>query len=151
MNYWLMKSEPTAYSIEDLKNDKVTPWDGVRNYQARNFMRDVMKVGDKVLFYHSNTKPTGIVGLGEVVKEAYPDFTAWDETNKHFDSKSTPEKPIWQMVDVGYIKTFTKILTLQEMKTIPELEGMLVIKRGQRLSIQPVAKKDYEWIIRHLE
>lgn len=151
MQYWLMKSEPTAYSIEDLKKDKTTPWDGIRNYQARNFMRDKMEVGDKILFYHSNAKPTGIVGLGEIISKAYPDFTAWDKTNKHFDPKSTPEKPIWVMVDVGYVKTFTKMLTLEEMKNIPELKGMLVTKRGQRLSIQPVEKEHYDWIVNYLE
>jgi len=151
MKYWLMKSEPNAYSINDLEKDKTTTWDGVRNYQARNFMRDDMKIGDKILFYHSNAKPTGIVGLAEVVKLAHPDFTAWDKNSDHFDPKSSPDKPIWMMVNVGYIKTFSSILTLNEMKNIPELDGMLVVKRGQRLSIQPVEKIQYEWIVEYFE
>ena len=102
--YWLMKSEPSAYSIDDLQKDGITQWEGVRNYQARNFMRDQMKIGDKVLFYHSNTNPPGIVGLAEVCKESYPDYFALDATSKYFDPKATEEKPIWMTVDVKFVK-----------------------------------------------
>ena len=145
--YWLMKSEPSVYSIDTLQKEKTTPWEGVRNYQARNFMRDKMQIGDKVLFYHSNAKETGIVGLAEVSKLAYPDHFAWDKKSKYFDPKSSPEKPIWMMVDVKYEKTLPRVITLSELKTYKELEGMLVIKKGQRLSIQPVEKSHYNFVL----
>ena len=141
--YWLMKSEPSTYSIDDLKKDKVTQWEGVRNYQARNFMRDQMKIGDKVLFYHSNATPPGIAGLAEVCRESYPDYFALDASSKYFDPKSTEEKPIWMMVDVKFIKKFDHLVSLEEIKSRPELANMLVIKKGMRLSIQPVAENDY--------
>lgn len=141
--YWLMKSEPSTYSIDDLKKDKVTQWEGVRNYQARNFMRDQMKIGDKVLFYHSNATPPGIAGLAEVCRESYPDYFALDASSKYFDPKSTEEKPIWMMVDVKFIKKFDKLVSLEEIKARPELANMLVIKKGMRLSIQPVTENDY--------
>ena len=144
--YWLMKSEPSAYSIDDLEKDGITQWEGVRNYQARNFMRDQMKIGDKVLFYHSNTNPPGIVGLAEVCKESYPDYFALDATSKYFDPKATEEKPIWMMVDVKFIKKFKKVISLEEIKNRPELANMLVIKKGMRLSIQPVSESDYNII-----
>ena len=142
--YWLMKSEPSTYSIDDLKKDGVTQWEGVRNYQARNFMRDQMKIGDKVLFYHSNATPPGIVGLAEVCRESYPDYFALDASSKYFDPKASEEKPIWMMVDVKFVKKFETIITLEDIKNRPELAEMLVIKKGMRLSIQPVSQRDYE-------
>jgi len=141
--YWLMKSEPHVYSFSDLVNDKTTHWDGVRNYQARNFMRDKMKIGDFVLYYHSNTKPPHIVGIAKVCKEGYPDFTAFDIKNKYYDEKSTPENPRWMMVDIEAVEKLENIVTLEELKSNENLDGMLVIKKGQRLSIQPVEKEHY--------
>jgi predicted RNA-binding protein with PUA-like domain len=144
--YWLMKSEPSTYSIDDLYRDEVTPWEGIRNYQARNFMRDQMKIGDKVLFYHSNAKPPGVAGLAEVCRLAYPDHFAWDNRSDYFDPKSTPEKPVWMMVDVTFIKKFTTFIGLEQLKADPRLQNMMVIKRGARLSIQPVTKDHYHYI-----
>ena len=142
--YWLMKSEPNAYSIDQLKRDRRTCWDGVRNYQARNFMRDEMKVGDLVLFYHSNAKPSGTVGVARICGEAYPDDTAWDRKDPHYDPKSTKENPIWMMVDIEFDHKFPRIVPLQELKASKLLEGMLVTRRGQRLSVQPVEKKHFD-------
>jgi predicted RNA-binding protein with PUA-like domain len=146
MNLWLMKSEPSAYSIDDLKRDGVTHWEGVRNYQARNFMRDEMRVGDMILFYHSNTNPAGVVGLGRVVREAYPDHFAWNPESKYFDKRSTPEKPVWFMVDVEFVTRFSEIVTLQQIKDEPALAGIMVAKRGSRLSIQPVEEAHFRHI-----
>lgn len=145
-----MKSEPDVYSIDDLKRDKKTQWEGVRNYQARNFMRDDMKPGDEVLFYHSNAKPPGIAGLGKVCKLAYPDFFAWDKKSKYFDPKSSEDKPIWFMVDVQFVKKFKEILSLDLLKADKKLEDMLVTKRGMRLSVQPVEEKHYKYIVQNL-
>ena len=146
--YWLMKSEPEAFSFEDLKNcpKKTEHWDGIRNYQARNLMRDEMSKGDLVLFYHSNAgAETGVVGLAEIVsKEAYPDHTAWDKKSKYYDEKSTPENPRWLMVDVKYRKPFKQPVTLKELKEQKSLADMRVVQRGQRLSIQPVLKKHFD-------
>ena len=144
--YWLMKSEPNVFGIEDLKKVKKEPWDGVRNYQARNFMRDDMKVGDEVLFYHSNAKPPGVAGLAKVSKEAFPDHTAFDKKSKYFDPKSDPDNPRWMMVEVEYVSSFKEVIPLDTLKTAKGLEEMLVIKRGQRLSIQPVTAKEYKII-----
>ena len=141
-----MKSEPNVFGIEDLKKVKKEPWDGVRNYQARNFMRDDMKVGDEVLFYHSNAKPPGVAGLAKVSKEAFPDHTAFDKKSKYFDPKSDPENPRWMMVEVEYVSSFKEVIPLDTLKTAKGLEEMLVIKRGQRLSIQPVTAKEYKII-----
>lgn len=139
---WLIKSEPDVFSLEDLKNcpNQTEPWDGIRNYQARNFMRDGMGKGDLAIFYHSNAaKETGAVGIAQVVsKEAYPDPSAWDPKSKYFDSKSSPDNPRWLMVDFKWKADFKQLVTLQQMKEEPALEEMLVVKRGQRLSIQPV-------------
>ena len=146
MKYWLMKSEPSSYSIDDLKQDRKTHWDGVRNYQARNFMRDEMAVGDLVLFYHSNANPSGIVGVAKVCKTAYPDYTAWDKRSKHFDARSTKEKPAWMMVDIAYVKKFPEILALGDLKTYAKLKNMLLLKKGTRLSIQPVTKSEFDFI-----
>lgn len=136
--YWLMKSEADTYSIDDLEKDGSTCWDGVRNYQARNFMRDEMKVGDEVLYYHSNAKPPGVAGLARVSREAYPDDTARDRKSKYYDEKATDDDPRWFMVDIEFVEKFADVVSLDELKAAKELDGMLVTKRGQRLSIQPV-------------
>lgn len=143
-----MKSEPDTFSLSDLKNrpGKREPWDGVRNYQARNFMRDDMKKGDGVLFYHSNTNPPGVVGLAEVASKPYPDPTAFDPKSKYFDPKSDTDNPRWILVDVRYRKTFKKAVTLEQMKTMPALKDMRVLQRGNRLSITPVTKAEYDAI-----
>lgn len=144
--YWLMKSEPETYSIDDLERDGTTQWEGIRNYQARNFMRDDMKLGDEVLFYHSNTKPPGIVGTARVCRESYPDYFAFDKKSNYFDSKSDPDAPRWMMVDVEYKSTFKRLVPLNELKTAEGLEEMLVIRKGQRLSIQPVTKAEFQLV-----
>ncbi len=146
VSYWLMKSEPEAYSIDDLADEKKADWDGVRNYQARNFMRDEMQVGDLVLFYHSNTKPPGVVGLCRVCKEAFPDYTAWDRTSKYFDPKASEDKPIWMMVQVEFVEKFPRVISLQELRDDPKLEGLLLTKKGQRLSVQPVERTHFQHI-----
>ncbi len=148
--YWLVKTEPDAYSIDDLANMKnqTDHWDGIRNYQARNYMRDEMKVGDKVLFYHSSTKPTAVVGSCEVVKEAYPDHTAFDPDSKYYDSKSSPEKPAWFMVDIKLVKKFKKQVTLDEIKANPKLKDMRLVQRGNRLSVFPVEKAEFDEVVR---
>jgi predicted RNA-binding protein with PUA-like domain len=151
MRYWLMKSEPGDVSIDDLAtlpNQTVT-WYGVRNYQARNFMRDQMRVGDKVLFYHSSCAEPGVAGLAEVSKLAYPDETQFDPKNKYFDAKATPEDPRWFNVDVKLVKK-TRLLPLSELRAYPELAGLRVLQRGNRLSITPVDPKEYEFILRLL-
>lgn len=147
MKYWLMKSEPSCYSIDDLKRDRVGMWDDVRNYQARNFMRDQMKKGDLVLFYHSSTDVIGVVGVAEIVTEAYPDPTQFDATSYKFDPKSKKEKPTWVSVDLKFKERFTNPMTLGELKNDPYFTDMLVIKRGMRLSVQPVLKKHFERIV----
>ena len=148
MHYWLMKSEPDTFSFQDLKNrpKQREPWDGVRNYQARNFMRDAMSVGDRVLFYHSNTQPPGIVGIAEIVSDAYPDPTAFNKKSKYYDPKSDPEQPRWFLVDVAYVADFQNMLTLEQMKAMPELSEMKVLQRGNRLSITPVSESEYRAI-----
>ncbi len=144
--YWLFKSEPNAYSIDDMQKDKKTYWDGVRNYQARNFIRDEMKKGDQVLFYHSNAKPNAVVGICEIVKEAYPDFTAFDPDNKHFDPKSKTDAPAWFMVDIKFIKKFSKSVSLEEIKSNSKLKKMRLVQRGNRLSVFPIEKAEFEVI-----
>ena len=153
MKYWLMKSEPTAFSIDDLAKapKKTTYWDGVRNYQARNFMRDEMKIGDQVLYYHSNTKPAGVVGVCEVVKEGYPDFSAFDPEDKHYDPKSNSENPTWIMVDIKLKKKFKTTVTLTEIKENKKLQDMKLVQRGNRLSVMPVAKKEFDEILKMSE
>jgi predicted RNA-binding protein with PUA-like domain len=145
--YWLMKSEPDVYSIADLQRDGSTCWDGVRNYQARNFMRDDMRIGDGVLFYHSNAKPMGIYGVAEVVRESYPDHSAFDASDPHYDPKSDPADPTWMMVDIGYVGTFKEPIALETLKQTPGLENMLVIQRGSRLSVQPVTPEEWRIVI----
>jgi predicted RNA-binding protein with PUA-like domain len=147
IQYWLMKSEPGEFSIEDLKKcpDQTEPWDGVRNYQARNFMRDDMQMGDSVLFYHSGKNPA-VVGTARIVKTGYPDHTAWDRGSKHFDPKSTPEKPIWFMVDIQFEKEFALPLLLAELRKISALKNMILLRRGNRLSVMPVTPGEFKTI-----
>lgn len=150
MNYWLIKSEPDDFSIDDLKNaqGKTTHWDGVRNYQARNFMRDGMSKGDQVFYYHSNCKEPGIVGLAEIVSGAYPDHTAFDPGEKHFDPKSDPQNPRWLMVDVRYKRKTKRLISLSEIKQYPDqLDGFALIRRGNRLSVMPVPKEHWDFIL----
>ena len=150
MRYWLMKSEPDEFSIDDLKNarGKKTHWDGVRNYQARNFMRDDMKPGDGVFYYHSNAEVIGIVGIAEVCSESYPDHTAFDSNDKHFDPKSDPDNPRWMMVDIKFKRKFNQTLTLAKIKEhADQLEGFALIRRGNRLSVMPVSKEHWDFIL----
>jgi predicted RNA-binding protein with PUA-like domain len=137
MRYWLMKSEPDVYSIDDLQRDKTEIWDGVRNYQARNFLKE-MELGDLAFFYHSNTKPPGIVGLMKVVETQVVDPTQFDQSSKYYDPKSTPENPRWQTVTVGYIETFKAAITLNQLKETFEPDELWVVRRGNRLSVMPV-------------
>jgi predicted RNA-binding protein with PUA-like domain len=148
--YWLLKSEPETYSIHDLAKEKGkrTHWDGVRNYQARNILRDDMKKGDAVLFYHSNAKPPAIVGTAIVVKEGYPDFTAFDPADPHYDPKSDEDNPRWYMVDIRLERMFAEPLTLPTLKEIPDLEGMELLRRGSRLSVQPVTPAEWRKILK---
>ena len=141
-NHWLMKSEPHVYSWDTLNDDGSTHWDGVRNYQARNIMRDQMAIGDLVLFYHSNCKPPHVAGVAKVSKEGYPDFTAQDTNSKYFDEKATPENPRWIMVDIEAIKGMQPV-GLPELRANPSLEGMPLLQRGQRLSVQPVSAEHF--------
>lgn len=150
MNHWLMKSEPSTFGIDDLKAlpERTDHWDGVRNYQARNMMRDQMKVGDPIFFYHSNCKEPGIVGIMEVVREGYPDFTAWDPSQHYFDPKSDPENPRWYMVDVRFVRDLARPISLRELKENAEvLDGFPLIRKGNRLSIMPVAQAHWDFIL----
>jgi predicted RNA-binding protein with PUA-like domain len=146
MKYWLMKSEPNAYSIDDLQKDKKTHWDGVRNYQARNFMRDEMEMGDKVFFYHSNAEPPGITGIAEVCSKPYPDKTQFDQKSKYYDPKATKEQPRWYLVDIQFKKKLKNMIPLPLIKEQKTLKDMKLIQKGQRLSIQPITKKEWEYI-----
>ena len=152
-NYWLMKSEPNCFSIDDLikSPNKTTCWDGIRNYQARNFMRDKMQINDKVFFYHSSCKQPGIVGIAEIASAAYPDHTAWDPTSEHPDSKSTPENPIWYMVDVRFIEKLTTIISLEQLKKYSELANFKLLQKGNRLSIFPVSTENWNFITTKLK
>ncbi|MFW5946959.1 MAG: EVE domain-containing protein [Gemmatimonadota bacterium] len=144
--YWLMKSEPDVYSIDDLERDGQTMWDGVRNYQARNFMRDDMKEGDRVLFYHSNASPPGVVGVAEVVREGYPDHTARDPDSDYHDEKATEDDPRWFMVDIAFVRKLPRMVTLHEMKDEEALDDMVVTGRS-RLSVQPVDEAHFEHVL----
>lgn len=146
VHYWLMKSEPHKFSIDDLCKNKTEPWDGVRNYAARNHMR-AMAVGDQVLFYHSNTKEPGVAGLAEVSRLAYADHTALDKTSDYYDAKATKEKNPWEMVEVKFVRKWKRVVTLHEMKACKELEKMALFTQA-RLSVQPVTAEEYEFILR---
>lgn len=146
MRHWLMKSEPDVFSLADLKKKRSEPWNGVRNYQARNFMRE-MAVGDRVLFYHSNAKPSGVAGLAEVAKTAYPDPTQFDPKSEYFDAKSPQAEPRWSLVDVRFAATFARFLPLDELREVPALAGMLLFSRS-RLSVQPVEKRHFDLIVK---
>ena len=143
MAYWLMKSEPDAYSIDDLERDGREPWDGIRNYQARNMMRDDMKIGDEVFFYHSNCKEPGIVGIMKVASEPYPDPTQFDKKSKYYDAKSPQDNPRWCLVDVEYVRTLDRTITLSEIKAAKGLDGLILTRKGNRLSIMPIEKKHW--------
>jgi predicted RNA-binding protein with PUA-like domain len=146
--YWLLKSEPGAYSFADLKGeeDQTAEWDGVRNFQARNILRDEIKTGDGVLFYHSVVKPMAVVGTAVVIRGGYPDYTAWDPDSEHPDPKSTPDSPIWYMVDIKAESEFPEPVTLADIKSTPELENMALVKNS-RLSVQPVTAEEWEIIV----
>ncbi len=146
MRYWLFKSEPGAYSFDDLVQDGVAEWDGVRNFQARNLLRDEIKEGDGILFYHSTAKPMAVIGTAEVVREGYPDSTAADPMSLHPDLKHTAEKPIWYMVDIRATERFSQPVTLDSIKASPALSGMMLVRRGARLSVQPVSDEEWELI-----
>lgn len=146
MNYWLIKSEPDCYSIRDLKKDKKTSWSGVRNYQARNFMKQ-MKKGDLVIFYHSSANPPSAAGIAKVCKEAHPDITALDPKDDHFDPKSSKENPIWLNVDVQFIKEFKTPVSLSRIKFEPALKRVMVAQTGSRLSVQPLSEKHFNKIV----
>ena len=148
MRYWLLKSEPDCFGILDLKKSpkKTTHWDGVRNYQARNFLRDDFAKGDLALFYHSGGESPGVAGVVKVVREAYPDFTAWEPGSEHFDSKASPDNPIWQMVDVQLVNIFERFVPLAELRGEPKLQYMELLKKGSRLSVQPVSEAHFQHI-----
>lgn len=146
--YWLMKSEPSAFSIDDLSraSQQTTGWDGVRNYQARNFMRS-MAIGDRVLFYHSNADPPAVVGIAEVVKTAYVDPTQFDKKDEHYDPDSNPSTPRWDMVDIKYIRKFSQPVSLDQLRKDPKLKDMVLLRKGSRLSVQPVTPAEWEHIL----
>ena len=147
MAYWLMKSEPDAYGIDDLEAEGTDHWDGIRNYQVRNMIRDDMKEGDVAFFYHSSCPEPGIVGLMTIVSEAYPDFTAFDPDEKYYDPKSDPDDPRWLMVDVRFEQKFPRTIKLAELRSHPELEDMILLRRGNRLSIMPIDESHYRFIM----
>ena len=143
-----MKVEPDAYSIDDLERDGKTSWEGVRNYQARNFLRDQMQVGDKVLFYASNAAPSGVTGLAEIARAGYPDRTAWTKGHPYFDPASTESAPVWYMVDIAFVEKFPGTVSLDTLKTTPGLEDMVVTRKGSRLSVQPVTREEFAIVSR---
>ncbi|MEM9171793.1 MAG: EVE domain-containing protein [Pseudomonadota bacterium] len=147
MAYWLMKSEPDVYSIDDLERDGREPWDGIRNYQARNFMRDDMRIGDKAFFYHSNAKEVGIVGTMSIASEPYPDPTQFDKKSKYYDPKSNVDDPRWQLVDVAFESKLPRIITLAELKAENSLSEMALVQKGNRLSIMPVTRGQWQAIV----
>jgi predicted RNA-binding protein with PUA-like domain len=149
MKYWLFKSEPDVFGIEHLKGlpNQTDHWDGIRNYQARNLLRDDIKQGDKVFFYHSNCKEPAIVGIMQVTRNGYPDHTAFDPEAHYYDPKSDPDNPRWYMVDVKYLRDFKRQVTLSELKKAPQLDGMTLLRRGNRLSVMPVSKDHWDFIL----
>jgi len=146
--FWLLKCEPGAYAIEDLERDGVTGWEGVRNFQARNFLRDDVKVGDGVLFYASNADPSGVTGLAEIARAGYPDPFAFQAGHKYHDPKSDPANPTWYTVDVRFVAVFPEIVPLEALKETPGLERMVVTQKGSRLSVQPVTREEYDIVSR---
>lgn len=147
MKYWLMKTEPDVFSIHDLKKKKKNGWDGVRNYQARNFMRDEMRVGDQILFYHSSCEIPGVAGLARVSKESHPDPTQFDKKSEYYDAKATKEKPIWFMVEVEFVKELN-LISLEKIKSEPKLKDMRLVQKGSRLSVQPVSAPQWEQVLK---
>jgi len=147
MTYWLMKSEPDAYSIDDLERDGREKWDGIRNYQARNMMRDEMKIGEEIFFYHSNCKEPGIVGIARVASAPYPDPTQFDKKSKYYDAKSSKDNPRWCLVDVEFVRKLKRTITLTELKAQKTLADMILTRKGNRLSIMPVARKHWNKIL----
>jgi len=150
VNYWLLKSEPETFGFDRLRREGRTEWSGVRNYQARNNMM-AMRLGDLGFFYHSSTAVPGIAGICKVVREAYPDFTAWKKSGEYYDPKSPERKPIWMMVDVAFERDLPRFVTLAELRANPWLEGMALLKRGSRLSVQPVTAAEWELVVRLAE
>lgn len=148
MKYWLMKTEPDVFSIQDLKKKKKNGWDGVRNYQARNYMRDEMRVGDEIFFYHSSCEIPGIAGLARVSRESHPDPTQFDKKSEYYDAKATKEKPIWFMVEVEFVKELPQMLTLESLKKDPELKELRLLQKGSRLSVQPVSEDHWNYILK---
>jgi len=146
--YWLVKSEPDVYSIDDLARDGRTSWSGVRNHRARNLMRDEMKLGDPVLFYHSSADPPGVAGLARVCREGHADPTAWDPKSEYHDPKSTPARPVWMMVDVEFVEKFPALVPLGTLRDTAALEGMPLLQRGQRLSVQPVSPAHFRIVLK---
>lgn len=144
MRHWLMKCEPDVFSIADLKKSKKTGWEGVRNYQARNFMRDDMRVGDLVFFYHSNAEPSGIAGVARVCKESHPDPTQFDKKSEYFDPKATKEKPIWMQVEIEFVEQLPKLITLDQLRPVKALAKMALLQKGSRLSVQPVTAEEWK-------
>jgi len=142
--YWLLKCEPEAYTIDELARDGVTSWEGVRNYQARNSMRDDMKPGDGVLFYASNAEPSGVAGVAEIARGGYPDSFAFDPKHAYYDGKSDPGNPTWYMVDIRFVEKFDEIVPLARLKATAGLEAMVVTQKGSRLSVQPVTKQEFD-------
>jgi predicted RNA-binding protein with PUA-like domain len=149
MSYWLMKSEPSVFSIDDLmqRESQREPWDGVRNYQARNMMRDQMKVGDDVFFYHSNCEIPGIVGIARIASESYPDPTQFMPGHAHFDPKSKPEHPSWYLVEVAFVRKLNRVIPLSELKERAELKDFPLVRRGNRLSVMPVSGPEWTFIL----
>ena len=152
MQYWLFKTEPDAFSVDDLANmpNQTEHWDGIRNYQARNYLRDRVKLGDQVFIYHSSCKSVGIVGLAEVVKEAYADHTQFNPESKYYDPKADPDKPRWYMVDIKFKQKFDNLLSLKEIKTMPEIKDIGLVKKGHRLSIMPVPQNEWDTLIERI-
>ena len=147
MSYWLVKTEPSTYSIDDLKRDKCTPWTAVRNYQARNFLQ-AMQVGDEVLVYHSNAEPPGVVGLASVAAAAKPDPTQFEKKSEYFDPKASPDKPRWFCPDLKFVEKFPELIPLDKLRTIAALKGMVLLQKGSRLSVQPVTAAEFRAIVR---
>lgn len=147
MQYWLMKSEPDVFGIDDLQRVGIEPWDGVRNYQARNMLRDQMQLGDLVFFYHSNCEVPGITGLAEIARQGYPDDTAFNPEAKYFDPKSDPQNPRWYRVDVKFVRKLQRTLSLQELREHPALQNMPLVRKGNRLSVMPVTEQEWHDIL----